>query len=445
MDLEDRLNNYKRKVDLIMTERESTKENILAQIRKMYDPNTQTGRENSMKVWQKAQALADQASLRSTPFKGKIEVTHDNSLKLQDDFFFDTFKLHKYYPVAPFSYPVVYCETLEEFCEAYVQDKKLSEKEKQELVRQTVEQFFQKSQSDAYIYGVDISGVGCFINGWAFGKSFNVNPKDVLKEPQLAKIVAETAVHEKLGHGFLSMFSTLGQELHMVGSGTIREAAQIDSDVYTNPVHRLRYGQHQALLSSSMYQQEGWSTWIESFFAEHYFQTDSHPKYTFEKLHNAILKLNCKNNEEKQMKDILIMACTSLVNENVYTPEELLVLMGLVKLSETVFDEQIQSSLSQDLRYVLGFILMYQVELNAGIQCVPHAALLAGNLKLNVDQIGLQDLKVLLETDPRLNTDTRLAMISKIKLNNLDDVTEFATRCEQDLSMPVPAIYKQSG
>ena len=135
MDLEDRLNNYKRKVDLIMTERESTKENVLAQIRKMYDPNTQTGRENSMKVWQKAQALADQASLRSTPFKGKIEVTHDNSLKLQDDFFFDTFKLHKYYPVAPFSYPVVYCETLEEFCEAYVQDKKLSEKEKQELVR----------------------------------------------------------------------------------------------------------------------------------------------------------------------------------------------------------------------------------------------------------------------------------------------------------------------
>jgi len=35
-------------------------------------------------------------------------------------------------------------------------------------------------------------------------------------------------------------------------------------------------------------------------------------------------------------------------------------------------------------------------------------------------------------------------MISKIKLKTTNDVAELARRCEEDLSMPIPIVYKQS-
>ncbi len=215
-------------------------------------------------------------------------------------------------------------------------------------------------------------------------------------------------------------------------------------EVHTDPLHRLRRKQYDTLLLSSFYQQEGWSTWIESFFSAYYYQVKTHPKYQFELLKNAIESIKINDKEEKEIKQAFYSAYLALIDENIYPPEILLKLVEVLKFAETMFDDQLTEFLHQPLRYVMGQLLMYKVEINAGFQCVPHAALLAGNIKMNVNDVGLQDLNILLNSDPRLNTDTRLVMISKLKLNNLNDISELASRCEEDLSMPVPVIYKQS-
>ncbi len=445
MNIEEKLNEYRQKVNQIQSIQTEKKEQILSQLRSLYDPDTLNGRENSRKTWQNLQTSLEQAKGRPTPILARIEVTDDDRFKKLDRFFFDTFNLHKYFPEKNFSYPVVFCETLEEFYEALVSDQKLSRKEKQHLIESLVKDCKQNLDKGAGVtFGVDISGVGCYINGWLYGKMTNLSPKAVLGVPEFAEKVAETAVHEKIGHGFLSMFSALGQTLNELGFRTVKDAEQFGLDVYTDPLHRLRLKQCETLLLSSFYQQEGWATWIESYFSAYYYQLKTHPKYQFELLKNAIESIKTKDKEETEIKQVILCAFLALIDEDPYPPEILLKMMEVLKFAGTMFDDQLSAFLGQPLRYVMGQLLMYKVEINAGFQCVPHAALLAGNIKLDVKDVGLQDLNILLNSDPRLNADTRLVMISKLKLNNINDVSELATRCEEDLSMPVPANYKQS-
>lgn len=445
MSLEQKLNEYRQKANQIQNVQTIKKEQALIHLRSFYDPSTLNGRENSLKTWQNLHSSLEQSEGRPIPMLARVEVTDDNRFKKLDKFFFDTFDLSKYFPERHFSYPIVFCETLEEFYEALVSEQKLSRKEKQILIDTLVKECKQNIDRGAGVtFGVDISGVGCYINGWLFGRRYNLSPNDVLRVPEFAEKVAEIAVHEKIGHGFLSMFSAFGQALNELGLRKVKDAERFGLEVNTDPLHRLRIEQYITLLNSSYYQQEGWATWIESYFLAYYFQINSHPKYQFEMLKNAIEGINPKDEEEKELKQFLNCAFLALIDEHIYPPEDLLNMMGILKFAETKFDNQLAGVLNQPLRYVIGQLLMYKVEINAGFQCVPHAALLAGNIKLDVNDLGLQDLKVLLNSDPRLNADTRLVMISKMKLNNLNDVSELARRCEEDLSMPVPVVYKQS-
>jgi len=445
MSIEEKLNEYQQKVNQIQNTQTEKKEQILSQLRSLYDPNTLNGRENSRKTWQNLQTSLEQAKGRPTPILARIEVTDDDRFKKLDRFFFDTFNLHKYFPEKNFSYPVVFCETLEEFYEALVSDQKLSRKEKQNLIEALVKECKENlSRGAGVTLGVDISGVGCYINGWLYGTMNNLSAKAVLGVPELAEKVAETAIHEKIGHGFLSMFCALGQTINELGLRKVKDAEQFGLEVYTNPLHRLRLKQYETLLLSSFYQQEGWATWVESYFSAYYYQIKTHPKYQFDMLKNAIESIKTKDKEETEIKQVLYCAFLAIIDEDIYTPETLLKMMEVLKFAGTMFEDQLTQFLNQPLRYVMGQLLMYKVEINAGFQCVPHAALLAGNIKLDVNDVGLQDLNILLNSDPRLNADTRLVMISKLKLNNLNDVSELARRCEEDLSMPVPVIYKQS-
>lgn len=445
MNIDEKLKEYRQKVNQIQATQTESKEQVLSHLRSLYDPNTLKGQENGRKTWHILKASSDQAQSRQTPKLARIEVTDDNRFKKLDKFFFDTFNLRNYFQEKNFSYPVVYCETLEEFFEAIVSDQKLSRKEKLKLIESLVIECKQNVDRGAGVtFGVDVSGVGCYINGWLYGALNNLSPKAVLGVPEFAEKIAETAVHEKIGHGFLSMFSAFGQTLNELGLRKVKDAEQFGLEVHTDPLYRLRRKQYDTLLLSSFYQQEGWSTWIESFFSAYYYQVKTHPKYQFELLKNAIESIKINDKEEKEIKQAFYSAYLALIDENIYPPETLLKLMEVLKFAETMFDDQLTEFLHQPLRYVMGQLLMYKVEINAGFQCVPHAALLAGNIKMNVNDVGLQDLNILLNSDPRLNTDTRLVMISKLKLNNLNDISELASRCEEDLSMPVPVIYKQS-
>lgn len=447
MNFEEKMYAYRLKANQIQAAIQSKKDQTIDRVRHFYDTDSPNGQENYRKAWLNLHLLAEDAQLRPTLMQARIEVTDEDQFTKIDKFFFDTFCMSKYFQVKDFSYPIIYCETLEEFFEAYISDLSLSRTGRggkiDKLVKEC-EQNFKLGKS--VIQGVDISGVGCYLNGWLFGAKFNLVPKAVLKIPEFAEKVAEVAIHEKIGHGFLTMYSTLGQTLNALGTRNVNDAEQFSREVYTDPLHSLRQKKYDALLVSSWYQQEGWATWIESYISSYYYKKISHPKYQFETLKNAIEALQTKNKEEQEFKQGLVVALVALLDDITYPPEVLLKLLDVFKQIPLTFNfnEQLTKTLKQPLQYVLGQLLMLKVEINAGMQCVPHAALLAGNIKLDANEIGLEDLKVLLNTEPRSNTDARLAMISKIKLTHINDVMELASRCEEDLSIPVPIIYKQS-
>ena len=56
-------------------------------------------------------------------------------------------------------------------------------------------------------------------------------PKGCIGSSGICKKIAETAVHEKIGHGFLSMFSAFGQTLNELGLRKVKDAEQFGLEV----------------------------------------------------------------------------------------------------------------------------------------------------------------------------------------------------------------------
>jgi hypothetical protein len=71
------------------------------------------------------------------------------------------------------------------------------------------------------IYGVNLPGTGCYINGWLFAAPYGISARGALEHPELLNKILLTAVHEKLGHGFLDIFSSLGKVGHETGQLSI--------------------------------------------------------------------------------------------------------------------------------------------------------------------------------------------------------------------------------
>ena len=101
-------------------------------------------------------------------------------------------------------------------------------------------------------------------------------------------------------------------------------------------------------------------------------------------------------------------------------------------------DDQLAEKLGQPLRYILGELLFCQAEENLGPKCVPYAALIAANVTLDPAQMGLSDLSTLLKGDARLNPNARMAAISRLKLQQKDDVRDMAKMVSAQLSFSVP-------
>jgi hypothetical protein len=106
------------------------------------------------------------------------------------------------------------------------------------------------------------------------------------------------------------------------------------------------------------------------------------------------------------------------------------------------FQMEIMSVLGQPLIYAVGSLLMSQAEANMGAACVPYAALIAANVKFNFEEISLTDLTTLLLSDPSLYPDVRLAVLSRIKLEQHGSIKELAQRAQAELSFSVPQALK---
>ena len=436
-----RMNQYRSRVDEIQAEAERKRDELLNRVHDMYDtsaPKTSSGFGTASLPGTHQANLANFAQMAGVPEAGlfRVNMTYDTEVREFDDFFLKQFKIEDYYPQAKasLSYPVIYCETEEEYGEAFFNaiPIKFSPTNKEEVLKALANKWAADS------YGVNFSGVACYINGYLFGKDYNQSPAEVKNNPRYKHHIDETVVHEKLGHGFLNLFSTLGQALGSLGSFIAKDIANFSQQIYSDPEYKLKIEKHQLLLESSFYQQEGWSTWIEQYFSKHKFNVDTNRPFTADYIRQKIKKINTLLSPDlKATKEELLKSIEIVLDDNLYPHHVILENMRIIKKHEGLFAKPLPP-----LRYVLGQVLFSKVERNACYLCVPHAALLAGNIKIDPDSIGLHDLSTLLDSDPLLNTDVRLVLISKLQPEKQNDVPGFAKLIEEILNMPVPANYK---
>ena len=163
-----------------------------------------------------------------------------------------------------------------------------------------------------------------------------------------------------------------------------------------------------------------------------------HPRHSIKKIIEAFQSM--PEDQPNRLETLGTMrTALAWVFENQDTSDE--GLLKAVKVLEFLGND-FQEVLGQPLRYAVGEMLMVQAGINLGPKCVPYAAPIAANVKLNPAELAISDLEELLSSDPRLNPDARLAAISKMGLAEKNNVHLLASEVSARLSFTPPAEIK---
>ena len=376
----------------------------------------------------------------------RVDLHSIAALDELDMAFTQAFRLADYFPANRLNYPTVYCETLEEFFTPLLNQLKISPDARQaelsRLVREA-EEMARQTQGGGML-GVNLPGQGCYLNGWLLAYGTNSSPRAALQVPELLRRILETAAHEKLGHGFLDMYSTLGAVKTQLGLTMIELAGQFGLQAADDPSASLRQQQHNLLFMISQLLEEGWASWIETWLGRGVLKSTSRPSYSISGLVQAIQDLPVDLAERQEIEELMMAAL-----EILFAPQEQPLsnlhraVLFFEQLHDTNLDTFFAHQLGQPLRYVIGELLLMQVEANLGAACAPYASLIAANIHFDPQQVGLSDLQILLMQDARLHPDARLAALSRLKLERPGDVGELARRAEAQLSFSVPPELKK--
>ena len=385
---------------------------------------------------------ADRAGHPAAPVSELINMTDSISLRSMDDYFVRAFDLTRYFPVDALAYPTILCETLEEFCASRIANEVLSPQARQEKIMQTAAYFRQRfDHGGGYIGGVNIDGQGCYINGWVYASMAKIGVDELENYPEVMVRILSTAAHEKLGHGFITAYSTKGQLESKLGLTKLRIASQFGLTPADDPESQLREKQRQVLFFASVFLEEGWSTWIQHYFEARLNNAKQPQEYTIQQIEHAIKKMKIPEKNGMNAADIkehALAALAELFKDERSEPNNLFFAIRTLGDLDKYFYAEISSVLGQPLRYALGELLCRQCEQNLGIACVPYAILIAANITFDPEKISFSDLRSLLETDPRLHPDARLAAISRIKLDNPGDIQEMTQKVNAQLSLSIP-------
>jgi hypothetical protein len=438
--LEDKMNAYKAKLDAIKREQEAVHKQDLAKILEMFSGSVIDNKQQHALLLLNNRIEAHQThSVRAL-----ITLTDDDKLKALDAAFYDIFEVDKFYPNKSLRYKTTYCDTLEEFFKSFVEDLQISKAHKErEVLYMCQEAELQALRGGGGIYGVNCPSEGCYINGWLFAYPTDLSPKQVLQDEKILREIKKTVVHEKLGHGFLDLYSSLGKVESELGAFAFKIAEKFGSHMADDPMTTIRQQQHIELSQSSLFLQEGWATWLESYFDAKIIDTGSHPKYSIDRLLLAIatMPINSKDDlTDQQLLSKFVVTVLTAVNI------DLSVCMQAVNYfhaADTKFQNYFFSKLGQPLRYVIGELIFAKIEANWDSVCVPYAALIAGNITMDPEKISLSDLKYLLENDPTFYADARLVMVSSLIPEREANPYELAKKAEKLFDLQVPQELKK--
>lgn len=442
--MDDFRNNYSRKLDEAKDEHDKRVEVEMQQFNSDAPTEEKLGVPNKPDVILKetdfGKLITGSPSLPKS-LQSLVNVTESDSLRSLDNNFIKLFDLTAFYPVDKINYRTILCDTLDEFCGAIIDNEKLSDQEREKEILKSVKDYKEKWQKGSYVMGVNLPGYGCFVNGWQIGELNHISPQKIRPENErIYKEVLKIAAHEKLGHGFITAFSVLGELNAKMGFTRIQIAKQFGVSTSDDPVSTLLDLQWSVIFGASKFLEEGWATWIEGYLQKLYFPPERedapspfrHPKYSQE---NLVGVLNTLPNE---IKNNCLTAWYTILQKEDASIADLLIAVNIMSSLDREYDGLFSGLLGQPLRYVLGELICSQCEKNLGIKCIPYAILIAANITLDSGKISFTDLNVLLHSDPRLNPDARLAAISKIKLNHPGDIQELIQKVNSDLSLSIP-------
>lgn len=451
MTLEDKMNEYRKRVDGIQQTANKEKEFYLQKIFALFDKMGDLDYNRS-----KSEHLRNLKAFVSSPAASdpkfmQVELTSSNDLNRIDTEFTNIFNRDNLFPRSYFSYPIIYCETLEEFFTYCFQDEALSASQKAENVKAMVND---AKNSSSQIFGVNIPGVGCYLNGWVFGHKFGMDPLAALKHPGIFSEIAQTAIHEKLGHGFLKLASQLGATMNNLGCRNVENAGKFYQSSFTDAADTRRLEQYKVLFLSCAFVEEGWATWIASYLTNRMIGK-KHPEYRIEDWNTAVNQKGIKRliptieQEIRRHSAVLLKPEDKETGGSADRTSRQRINIPAIHESMSFFSDHqheipsyLKGSFRQPIRYVLGSLLARQIEVNCGPLCVPHAAVIAGNIKFDLEKIGLSDLAKITVTNPLANANTRFALISQLEIPKKNDIRAFARSIEEELSIPVPEMYK---
>ena len=379
--------------------------------------------------------------------QGLVKMGGYDELRTLDYYFRESFNLPSYFPEDRLNYPTFYCETLEEFISPMLADLDISPQARDEEFRRAVkeaEMLADESDGHSGKFGVNLPGLGCFINGWLFGKKYHLSPKEAWKNERAHYDILGTTAHEKLGHGFLSAYSEMGKVKTSLGLHLVEVAHNFGLRPADDPVSRLRQEQAALLFQVSQLLEEGWATWVEGFLVgATRGEAQDQNRYTLQAVSQAVEKLPIYLPECRKDYEALLWALVITFGQE---SQSLGNLHHAAMIFETIggmLDEYFGSVLGQPLRYAVGNFLFSMSDANLGTACLPYAALIAANVTLDPAKISLTDLYTLFERDPRLHPDARMAALSRLQLSQPGSVTELARRTEAELSFSVPLELKR--
>ena len=450
--LDDLKSSFSRKLDAQRQQRQASLQAELQRIREQYAHLLPASLPADVARRLQAWELGRPASVSPAMPVGQIlvpamvDLGRSAPLRDLDAAFTAHFRLTEYYPANLLGYPTIYCHTLEEFYQPLAEVLYLSEQARLAWIDQAVAEAKQRAvqTEGGGTFGYNLPGQGCYLNGWLFAQQGQSTAEQALQSPELLPHILSTAAHEKLGHGFLALYSTLGRVKVRLGLEQMDMARRFGLRTADDPLSSLHMQQNNLLFMVSQLLEEGWATWIEHYLAAALLGAHERHTHSSQAVLEAIQHLPRNLEQRTEIQQLLVGAMAVLFGEETQPPQVLHAAVRLIEDLGGQLDDHFGQALRQPLRYAVGELLMLQVEANQGSACAPYTVLIAANLSFDLAQISLSDLAGLLSSDPRLSPDARLAVLSRLVLEQPGSIAELAQRAESELSFSTPPEIKRS-
>ncbi len=312
------------------------------------------------------------------------------------------------------------CETIEEFLDLLLEHLRCSAAERAAILEAWVEQPYEGFGS---ALGVHLPGRGCFVNGWVFLRAFKCDDIDELLEHPVARAeIARTAVHEKLGHGFVSEATASGRERVANGLELLRLARRFGVETADTPDHAILNRKDELVFRASAVTDEGFSRWLET-----------------DLLSELGIGLRPEDPEALAKIDHRIASFVEWAYDPPADPSHASYHADFLQDADDDegLCEQIRavSESKQAPRYTLGFVLMDALAQRHGPELVPASILIAYNVVMNLDSLAVADLRELLK-DSSFNITARACQL--LTLPPCDDAASLAEAARELLSLTPP-------